>query len=190
MRDLRNCLPVVVRNLFRLIALLCEVGSRIDTHAVSWQSMPHYPFLVRQHCHVAINDRTNLFLSDRITFRRNTFPCITVVMWVFAQHFWEERSLHVVTCCYDSLYQFGYCPKYRCWLARNYHVHLWTEFVDSIIWLCMCHLHLRSLLRPCDLVPGYSRSRWPCISGDGRKLRLALCYARDFRLLVLGTSRI
>ncbi len=136
---------------------------------------------------------TELFrslLSDRITFGRNTFSCITIVIWLFAQPFWEERSLHVVTCCYDSLYQFEYHPNYRCWLARNYCVLLWTDFAHSIIWLCMCYLHLWSLVRPCDYMPGYSRLRWPCIFGHGRKLRLTLCYARDFHLLVLWTSRI
>jgi hypothetical protein len=83
-----------------------------------------------------------------------------------------QRSLHVVTCCYDSIYQFGYHPKYRCWLARTYHVLLWIDFAHSIIWLWVCYLHLWSLVRQCDHMPGYSRSRWPSISGHGRKFGL------------------
>ena len=83
-----------------------------------------------------------------------------------------QRSLHVVTCCYDSRYQFGYHPKCRCWLARNYHVLLWIDFAHSIIWLWICYLHLWSLVRQCDHMPGYSRSLWPSISSHGRKFGL------------------
>jgi hypothetical protein len=45
--DLRFSNLLLSGILFCLIALLCEVDIRIDTHVVSWQSMPYYPFLER-----------------------------------------------------------------------------------------------------------------------------------------------
>ena len=62
LRDLRDRLPVILRNSISLNSSAMRGYNRIDTYAVSWQSMPHY--------HAAIADRrTVLFISDRITFR-------------------------------------------------------------------------------------------------------------------------
>jgi hypothetical protein len=44
LRDLRDRLPVILRNSISLNSSAMRGYSRIDTHVVSWQSVPHYPF--------------------------------------------------------------------------------------------------------------------------------------------------
>ena len=41
LRDLRDRLPVILRNFISLNSSAMRGYSRIDTYAVSWQSMPH-----------------------------------------------------------------------------------------------------------------------------------------------------
>ncbi len=61
LRDLRDRLPVILRNSISLNSSAMRGYSRIDTYAVSWQSMPHYPFLQRS------------TLSCRYSWQKNCF---------------------------------------------------------------------------------------------------------------------